>query len=370
MEQTELLSDFRQKVDEFEKCQSFIEKANEQAEKFDAAVILKVVASHTEKSNQIVEELKPLTTELLAHIDGLKSQKEEILGGQMDARDELQELELRQIIGELTKKEFESQSKDLKKSLEEVDAKVADIDAACAEIQTELDRWTSAAEKAGATVSEDPLADAVVEVADADEGVHAESVSVVDDVSVVFDAADENADDEVIEMGAEDEIIEAAADDALIEVGADDELIEVGADDEILEAVAAEEVSDIDILADDEDDSLELEDASIEAEESSASGRRAVLLYLEGTADEQVYPINSDLVSLGRGRDNEIQVKNDSKVSRYHCKIYSRGPNYYIEDNKSANGSLVNGELITERRLFGGEEVIIGETFFRFRILD
>ena len=30
MEQTELLSDFRQKVDEFEKCQSFIEKANEQ----------------------------------------------------------------------------------------------------------------------------------------------------------------------------------------------------------------------------------------------------------------------------------------------------------------------------------------------------
>ncbi len=44
--------------------------------------------------------------------------------------------------------------------------------------------------------------------------------------------------------------------------------------------------------------------------------------------------------------------------------------NFYIEDNKSSNGSLVNGELITERRLFGGEEVIIGETFFRFRIMD
>ena len=57
-------------------------------------------------------------------------------------------------------------------------------------------------------------------------------------------------------------------------------------------------------------------------------------------------------------------------MSRYHCKIYSRGPHYYIEDNKSANGSLVNGEQITERRLLGGEEVTIGEAFFRFRILD
>ena len=98
--------------------------------------------------------------------------------------------------------------------------------------------------------------------------------------------------------------------------------------------------------------------------------RRAVLLYQEGTAEEQIYPFTAEVLSLGRGRDNDVQVKNDSKVSRYHCKLYRRGPNFYIEDNKSANGTLVNGELITERRLFGGEEVIIGETFFRFRILD
>jgi pSer/pThr/pTyr-binding forkhead associated (FHA) protein len=56
-------------------------------------------------------------------------------------------------------------------------------------------------------------------------------------------------------------------------------------------------------------------------------------------------------------------------VSRFHCKLFRRSGNFYIEDNKSSNGTLVNGELITERRLFGGEEVIIGETFFRFRIM-
>ena len=30
---------------------------------------------------------------------------------------------------------------------------------------------------------------------------------------------------------------------------------------------------------------------------------------------------------------------------------------------------MVNGELISERRLFGGEELVIGETFFRFRVM-
>ena len=124
-------------------------------------------------------------------------------------------------------------------------------------------------------------------------------------------------------------------------------------------------VNDLDLLGD--DDSIDIEES---AEDSDDKPRRAVLLYQEGTAEEQIYPFTGEVMSLGRGRDNDVQVKNDSKVSRYHCKLYRRGPNFYIEDNKSANGTLVNGELITERRLFGGEEVIIGETFFRFRILD
>ena len=149
-----------------------------------------------------------------------------------------------------------------------------------------------------------------------------ESVSIQDDVSAVFeDMAD-------IEVGETDDVIE-------VEVG-DAETVPV--------------------------DAVE--------EEVPAGERRAVLLYQEGTAEEQIHPFNGDQMQLGRGRDNDVQVKNDSKVSRYHCKLTRKDGNFYIEDNRSANGTLVNGELITERRLFGGEEVIIGETFFRFRILD
>ena len=98
--------------------------------------------------------------------------------------------------------------------------------------------------------------------------------------------------------------------------------------------------------------------------------RRALLLYQEGTQEEQSYPFTGDEITIGRGRDNDIQIKNDSKVSRKHCRLFRKEGAFYIQDNKSSNGSLVNGELITERRLFGGEEVIVGETFFRFRIMD
>ena len=98
--------------------------------------------------------------------------------------------------------------------------------------------------------------------------------------------------------------------------------------------------------------------------------RRALLLYQEGTAEEQIYPFTDDEISIGRGRDNQIQIKNDSKESRKHCILFRESDAFFIKDNKSSNGSLVNGELITERRLFGGEEIIIGETFFRFRIMD
>ena len=104
--------------------------------------------------------------------------------------------------------------------------------------------------------------------------------------------------------------------------------------------------------------------------------RRALVIYEEGTTEEQFYPFTGDDLTIGRGRDNDIQIKNDSKVSRYHCRIFRRSAHFFIEDNKSSNGTLKNGANITAEgggepvRLFGGEEIMVGETFFRFRILD
>jgi hypothetical protein len=94
------------------------------------------------------------------------------------------------------------------------------------------------------------------------------------------------------------------------------------------------------------------------------NGPRVVVDPPEG--DQVVYPFTGDVLSMGRGRNNDIQVKNDGKISRYHCRIFRRGDEYIIEDNKSSNGTLVNGKLVTRQRLDGGEEVQIGETRMTF----
>ena len=38
----------------------------------------------------------------------------------------------------------------------------------------------------------------------------------------------------------------------------------------------------------------------------------------------------------------------------------------YVADKGSTNGTLVNGDLVKERRLFGGEILSIGHSRFRF----
>lgn len=100
-----------------------------------------------------------------------------------------------------------------------------------------------------------------------------------------------------------------------------------------------------------------------------SAGTRAALIYQEGTAEEQIYPFVGARVTLGRGRENDIQLKNDARVARYHCHVERRDEGFFIADLRSANGTLVNGELIQERRLVGGEEILVGKTSFRFRVL-
>ena len=126
------------------------------------------------------------------------------------------------------------------------------------------------------------------------------------------------------------------------------------------------------ILEIDDTPSANAKDLSFELGEAKelSPDAYAILVQDEGTADEKVFPITADTFTLGRSSENDNQIKNDSKVSRRHCKIFKRDNSFYIEDLKSSNGTQVNGDLITERRLYGGELLKVGETLFRFSISD
>ena len=99
------------------------------------------------------------------------------------------------------------------------------------------------------------------------------------------------------------------------------------------------------------------------------SARNARVLLRPKQGEEEEIAVTGAVFSVGRGRNNDIQVKNDGKVSRYHCRIIFRENEYVIEDNKSSNGTIVDGRAIARKALAGGEQIVIGETSLTF-LLD
>ena len=72
-----------------------------------------------------------------------------------------------------------------------------------------------------------------------------------------------------------------------------------------------------------------------------------------------------DKVSIGRRSENEIPIR-DIGASRVHAEVFREEDDFYIRDLKSRNGTLVNGEPISECRLNPGDRITIGNTVLAF----
>ena len=73
-------------------------------------------------------------------------------------------------------------------------------------------------------------------------------------------------------------------------------------------------------------------------------------------------------VAIGRGADADVRI-GDRFASTIHCRVYSRGNTYLLEDMNSTNGTFVNGAQVTgEVELRDLDEISIGDTTFRFEL--
>ncbi|HLA77651.1 MAG TPA: FHA domain-containing protein [Vicinamibacteria bacterium] len=72
------------------------------------------------------------------------------------------------------------------------------------------------------------------------------------------------------------------------------------------------------------------------------------------------------LLSIGRDPSNDV-VLPDAMVSRRHAVIECRGSQYFLRDCNSSNGSLVNGDRVSECGLHDGDLVAIGTARLLFR---
>lgn len=102
--------------------------------------------------------------------------------------------------------------------------------------------------------------------------------------------------------------------------------------------------------------------------ESARVLSRGTLVRYDEILGEQSCPVTSEGVSIGRARENTIQVNYDAQVSRKHCELTESQGRFYVKDLQSTGGTWVNGERIVERRLLGGEKIHVGSSSFFFQL--
>ncbi|HKS29706.1 MAG TPA: GGDEF domain-containing protein [Pyrinomonadaceae bacterium] len=103
--------------------------------------------------------------------------------------------------------------------------------------------------------------------------------------------------------------------------------------------------------------------------------RRPALVFLRGELLAVPIPLERDEVILGRALEADVRI-NDSRASRMHARITTERDEetnearYRISDLGSTNGTLLNGQPISEAPLSDGDKITIGEHLMRFDMLD
>lgn len=80
---------------------------------------------------------------------------------------------------------------------------------------------------------------------------------------------------------------------------------------------------------------------------------------------KEYYPLDGQ-ISLGRGNDNQIVLK-DPYISKRHLIIVEDEGNFYLEDLNSSNGTYLNGDRIMDVvELKNGDTIRVGQVEFLY----
>ncbi len=99
---------------------------------------------------------------------------------------------------------------------------------------------------------------------------------------------------------------------------------------------------------------------------SSAPALKSRLPYrlkiISGPHQNEVHTLDKDVIKLGRGDDNTIQLPRDGRISRHHVEIYWNGFEYRVKNLSQKNFVMVNEKVVQDEVLKPGSKVQLGET--------
>ncbi|MEZ3160907.1 FHA domain-containing protein [Microbacterium sp. BWT-B31] len=108
----------------------------------------------------------------------------------------------------------------------------------------------------------------------------------------------------------------------------------------------------------------DLSDAELDAIDALPSAA-AILIVRSGPTAGARYLLDSDVTTIGRHPEADIFF-DDVTVSRRHSEVTRSGTTFEIVDQRSLNGTYLNGERVDRGTLTNGSEVRIGKFRLNF----
>jgi pSer/pThr/pTyr-binding forkhead associated (FHA) protein len=98
---------------------------------------------------------------------------------------------------------------------------------------------------------------------------------------------------------------------------------------------------------------------------TAAATETCILVFAGGDEDGKKIPLDRQRVTFGRNAKNTVPL-NDAGASGFHAEIAREGGAYILRDLGSTNGTLVDGEPVSETALQHGARIRMGATKFVF----
>ncbi len=105
------------------------------------------------------------------------------------------------------------------------------------------------------------------------------------------------------------------------------------------------------------------------ADAAPDSARRAYLLVSTRGSRPVQFDLGGPLIGIGRASDNDV-ILDDPMVSRHHCQLKLQHGAYSFADLGSRNGSMVNGQPVSQIALGPGDLIQIGDTEVEFQVRE
>jgi len=110
------------------------------------------------------------------------------------------------------------------------------------------------------------------------------------------------------------------------------------------------------------------ENAASLADTGNDADAVAKITVVEGPDLGLVFPISSDVITIGRGSDMDLTLA-DPTVSRYHCQLIARDRVFEIKLTEGKSGIMLNGLQVPKGNLKVGDIITLGQTRLEFKLL-